>query len=107
MRMDRVALRAGIRQFLPVLTLFLAAGFAPAAMLADEPIGEGGSKEPEPGAKLSESGAKNLTLPVSRSRPDSKDPLVKLVWETREVQRKRMLSTKDHTPWQIMHGVLG
>jgi hypothetical protein len=105
--MDRVALRAGIRQFLPVLTLFLAAGFAPAAMLADEPIGEGGSKEPEPGTKLSESGARNLTLPVSRSRPDSKDPLVKLVWETREVQRKRMLSTKDHTPWQIMHGVLG
>jgi len=105
--MDRVALRARIRQFLPVLTLFLAAGFAPAAMLADEPIGEGGSKEPEPGTKFSESGAKNLTLPVSRSRPDSKDPLVKLVWETREVQRKRMLSTKDHTPWQIMHGVLG
>ena len=105
--MDRVALRAEIRQILPVLTLFLTVVFAPGSMLADEPIGEGGSKEPEPGARLAESAAKNLTLPVSRSRPDSKDPLVKLVWETREVQRKRMLSTKDHTPWQIMHGVLG
>lgn len=107
LRMDRVALRAEIRQFLPVLALFLAAGFAPAAVLADEPIGEGGSRDAEPRANLAEQTAKSLALPVGRSRPDSNDPLVKLVWETREVQRKRMLSTKDHTPWQIMHGVLG
>jgi len=105
--MDRVALRAEIRQFLPVLALFLAAVIAPAAVRSDEPIGEGGSRDAEPRANLAEQSAKTLTLPAGSSRPDSSDPLVRLVWDTREVQRKRMLSTRDHTPWQIMHGVLG
>ena len=105
--MDRVALRAGFRQFLPLLALCVATGVAPAMIVADEPLGEGGSRDAEPQAKLSEQALKGFVLPASRSRPDSKDPLVKLVWETREIQRKRMLSTKDHTPWQIMHGVLG
>lgn len=35
------------------------------------------------------------------------DSLVKLVYETREAQRRRLLSTAEHTPWQMMHGLLG
>jgi beta-lactamase regulating signal transducer with metallopeptidase domain len=37
----------------------------------------------------------------------SADPTVRLAWETRERVRRRLLSTKDHTPWQIMSGIEG
>jgi beta-lactamase regulating signal transducer with metallopeptidase domain len=37
----------------------------------------------------------------------SADPTVRLAWETREQVRLWLLSTKDHTPWQIMSGIEG
>jgi len=52
----------------------------------------------------------SLRVPVrmaSQEVETSSDPLVKLVWETREATRRRLLSTSEHTPWQMMHGLLG
>ena len=37
----------------------------------------------------------------------SSDPLVKQVWQMRESIRKRLLSTYEYTPWQIMQGLNG
>lgn len=37
----------------------------------------------------------------------SSDPLVKQVWQMRESIRKRLLSTNEYTPWQIMQGLNG
>ncbi|MBL8820028.1 MAG: hypothetical protein JNL58_28650 [Planctomyces sp.] len=60
----------------------------------------------EPRISLPESTDKHSTKPVSARTIKTDDPLIKLVWETREAQRRRLLSTSEHTPWQIMHGML-
>jgi len=45
--------------------------------------------------------------PMPPAIQQSSDPLVKLVWEARESSRRRLLTTDQHTPWQLMHGLLG
>ena len=45
--------------------------------------------------------------PMPPEIQQSSDPLVKLVWEARESSRRRLLTTDEHTPWQLMHGLLG
>lgn len=68
-----------------------------------------GAKSPkdEPQVILPESPHKVPIRPASGAVLESNDPLVKLVYETREIQRQRLLNTTDHTPWQMMHGLLG
>ncbi|MCR9201365.1 MAG: methyltransferase domain-containing protein [Planctomycetaceae bacterium] len=45
---------------------------------------------------------------VSRTRrAKTNDRLVELVKETVEVTSRRMLSTEQHTPWQMIHALLG
>ena len=61
----------------------------------------------EPQVILPESSHKVPVRAASGAVQQSTDPLVKLVYETREVQRQRLLSSTDHTPWQMMHGLLG
>ena len=65
------------------------------------------SPQDEPLVVLLQNSQKVPVRPASGSVLESTDPLVKLVYETREVQRQRLLSTTDHTPWQMMHGLLG
>ena len=60
----------------------------------------------EPQVVLPESPHKVPVRAASGAVQQSTDPLVKLVYETREVQRQRLLSSTDHTPWQMMHGLL-
>ncbi len=45
--------------------------------------------------------------PVPTAIGEASDPLLKLVWETRESIRKRLLSAETHTPWQIMSAIEG
>lgn len=65
---------------------------------------------PEPLLKLVKDESAALEVParpVSAAITEASDPLVKLVWDARESTRKRLLSTDQHTPWQLMHGLLG
>ena len=78
--------------------------------LGEEPFSnELGAKSPkdEPQVILLESPNKVPIRPASGAVLESNDPLVKLVYETREITRQRLLNTTDHTPWQMMHGLLG
>lgn len=80
------------------------------AGLGEEPFSnELGAKSPkdEPQVILLESPQKVPIRPASGAVLESNDPLVKLVYETREITRQRLLNTTDHTPWQMMHGLLG
>jgi hypothetical protein len=61
----------------------------------------------EPTVVIHELSAGIPARPVSRAVQESTDPLVKLVSDCREAQRRRLLSTSEHTPWQIMHGMVG
>ncbi|MFO1003884.1 MAG: hypothetical protein U0936_26430 [Planctomycetaceae bacterium] len=65
------------------------------------------SAKDEPQVILLESPGKVPIRPASGAVLESSDPLVKLVYETREITRQRLLNTTDHTPWQMMHGLLG
>ena len=40
-------------------------------------------------------------------RKDSRDPLVKICQEAVDTTARRLLSTEQHTPWQVMHALLG
>ncbi len=60
----------------------------------------------EPQVTLDEHSSNAVMRPTPQHIQQAKDPLVKLVYETREAQRRRLLSTDEHTPWQIMHGML-
>ncbi len=90
-----------LRQILPLLALLLLAESASAQMKLLS------SDEHEPAMKLLESTRRIPLRLASKDVQESADPLVKLVWETRETQRRRLLSTSEHTPWQIMHALLG
>jgi hypothetical protein len=99
--------QAGVRQLLPLLA-FCAVLATDVCIAQSEPvIGEGGSASSEPIAVLSTGGSRVPVRQASREITDTEDSLLKLVWDTRETTRTRLLSTKDHTPWQIMHGLLG
>lgn len=91
-----------LRQILP-----LAIAMLTQCSIAFGQLGEGGTDGPEPQVILP---AHDHAVPIrtaSKEISESTDSLVKFVWETREAQRRRLLSTKEHTPWQIMHGLLG
>lgn len=60
----------------------------------------------EPQVTIEEHSSNAVMRPVPPEILQSTDPLVRLVYDTREAQRRRLLSTEDHTPWQIMHGML-
>ena len=61
--------------------------------------------ENEPGTELKE--ADPFRQVSSRRRPESQDALVQLCQETVDVTSRRLLSTEQHTPWQMMHALLG
>lgn len=91
-----------LRQILPLIIAMLTP-----CSIAFGQLGEGGTDGPEPQVILP---AYDHAVPIrtaSKEISESTDSLVKFVWETREAQRRRLLSTKEHTPWQIMHGLLG
>ncbi|MEZ6059145.1 MAG: hypothetical protein R3C19_02170 [Planctomycetaceae bacterium] len=60
----------------------------------------------EPKIHLPEFGQDSPFHTVSRSTPVSDDPVLKVVQEAVDATRRRLLSTDQHTPWQIMHGLL-
>ena len=106
--MRRFNEQLAFRQILPLLAaISIVSG---SAGLGEEPFSnELGAKSPkdEPQVILLESPQKVPIRPASGAVLESTDPLVKLVYETREITRQRLLNTTDHTPWQMMHGLLG
>ena len=99
--------RTGVRRILPLLVLGAALVTSPCTAQVDSVVGEGGSASSEPLVVLSDGTGKVPLRQASQQIRESTDSLLKLVWDTRETTRTRLLSTKDHTPWQIMHGQLG
>ncbi len=99
-------MQAEIRQFVPLIA---------AVCILSAGVSNGQEKFPnelnspidEPQVVIHENHKHLPIRPASVEITQSKDPLVKLVYETREAQRRRLLSTSEHTPWQIMHGLLG
>jgi len=74
---------------------------APASAVADIDNAD------EPKVDLRER-APSVFRSVSRTRrARTNDRLVELVKETVEVTSRRMLSTEQHTPWQMIHALLG
>ena len=64
--------------------------------------------EDEPKVEIRELKAASPFKLVSRTRrADSNDKLIQLCQETVDVTSRRLLSTDLHTPWQMMHGLLG
>ncbi|RLS67807.1 MAG: hypothetical protein DWI00_18270 [Planctomycetota bacterium] len=106
--MRRINEQLAFAQILPLLAAFsIVSG---SVGLGEEPFSnELGAKSPkdEPQVILLESPNKVPIRPASGAILESNDPLVKLVYETREITRQRLLNTTDHTPWQMMHGLLG
>lgn len=99
-------MRAAIRQFL--LLSAVTCGIVANIGVGEERFpNELGSTIDEPQVILPESKSKVPIRPASQEVQASTDPLVKLAWETREATRRRLLSTSEHTPWQMMHGLLG
>lgn len=93
-----------VRHFLPAICVFVASGVVGAA---DERFpNELNSLIDEPKILLPDSTPRDAARLISLQAPYADDPLVKLVIETREAQRRRLLTTSVHTPWQIMHGLL-
>lgn len=66
------------------------------------------SNEEEPQIDLPERSTDNKFRMVARStRKPSNDRLVELCKTAVDTTSRRLLSTQQHTPWQIMHGLLG
>lgn len=106
--MRRINEQLAFAQILPLLAVIsIVAG---SVVKSEEPfsneLGSKSSKD-EPLVILPESPNSVPVRPASGAVLESNDPLVKLVYETREIQRQRLLNTTDHTPWQMMHGLLG
>lgn len=99
-------MQKGLLQFLPLLGVFCATWTS--SVLAQESFpNELNSPVDEPQVIVREHSDKVPVRQASREIQQSTDPLVKLAWETREATRRRLLSTAQHTPWQMMHGLLG
>lgn len=99
--------QTGFRQCL-LLIAVCAVPYSSVCEAQSEPVrGDGGSASSEPVVILSNGNGLIPVREASRAVKESSDPLHKLVWDTREVTRRRLLSAQDHTPWQIMHGLLG
>ncbi len=108
-----VELNSKVRRFLPLVALIglLQTSEADAQIKLSPgrvPIGDNELNSPidEPQVTLDEHSSSAVMRPTPLVIQQAKDPLVKLVYETREAQRRRLLSTAEHTPWQIMHGML-
>ncbi len=106
--MRRINEQLAFAQFLPLLAaISIVSG---SVGLGEEPfsneLGAKSSKD-EPQVIIPESPQRVPIRPASGAVLESTDPLVKLVYETREITRQRLLNTTDHTPWQMMHGLLG
>ena len=111
--MALVELHFKVRRFLPIVALIglLSASAVDAQIMLSPgrvPIGDNELNSPidEPQVTIDEHSSNAVMRPVPLVIQQAKDPLVKLVYETREAQRRRLLSTAEHTPWQIMHGML-
>jgi len=104
--MRRLSTQSDYRQILPLLAAvsILAGGVCSAQ---EKFPNELNSPIDEPQVVIPENPSRVPIRPASGAVQQSTDPLVKLVYDTREVQRQRLLSTSDHTPWQMMHGLLG
>lgn len=100
--MRLTGMQISLRQILP-----LAIAMLTPCGIAFGQLGEGGTDGPEPQVILPDNSHAVPIRMASREISESTDSLVKFVWETREAQRRRLLSTEQHTPWQIMHGLLG
>ena len=108
-----VELHIKVRRFLPIVALvgLLQTSSVDAQIKLSPgrvPIGDNELNSPiaEPQVTIDEHSSNAVMRPVPLVIQQAKDPLVKLVYETREAQRRRLLSTAEHTPWQIMHGML-
>ena len=108
-----VKLQTGFRQLLPFVALLsLIHGRAAIGQIklspGQVPIGDNELNSPidEPQVTIQENSSNAVMRPVPQEIQNSTDPLIKLVYETREAQRRRLLSTAENTPWQIMHGML-
>ncbi len=108
-----VELHFQVRRFLPLVALvcLLQTSSVDAQIKLSPgkvPIGDNELNSPidEPQVTIDEHSSNAVMRPVPLVIQQAKDPLVKLVYETREAQRRRLLSTAEHTPWQIMHGML-
>lgn len=99
--------RTVFRQSLLMVAFCAASCTALCSAQSESPVGEGGAGGSEPTVVLSDGNGRVPARQASRVVQESTDPLVQLVWDTRETTRRRLLSTEDHTPWQIMHGLLG
>jgi hypothetical protein len=97
---------AGIRQFLLLFSVTFVSAIA-AAQGQDQAANELALPVDEPQVIIPENSLRVPVRTASQEVETSSDPLVKLVWETREATRRRLLSTSEHTPWQMMHGLLG
>lgn len=60
----------------------------------------------EPKVQLHDGIVRTAFQVSSLASVQTNDSLVRLCLETRESQRRRLLTTEEHTPWQIMHGLL-
>ena len=101
-----VDLHLKVRRFLPIVALI---GLLPtSAVEAQTKLSAGlvPIADKELNSPIDENSPNALMRPVPLVIQQAKDPLVKLVYETREAQRRRLLSTSENTPWQIMHGML-
>jgi len=66
------------------------------------------NNEDEPQIEIPEQKRNSPFKMVTRSRRvESNDKLIQLCQETVEVTSRRLLSTDQHTPWQMMHAFLG
>ena len=111
--MAMVELHLKVRRFLPIVALvgLLQTNSVDAQIKLSPgrvPIGDNelNSTIDEPQVTIDEHSSNAVMRPMPLVIQQAKDPLVKLVYETREAQRRRLLSTAEHTPWQIMHGML-
>ncbi|MFN9717992.1 MAG: hypothetical protein ACK58L_04805, partial [Planctomycetota bacterium] len=93
-------------QILPMLGAALAALSSVATAQESFP-NELNSPVDEPQVIVREQHDKVPVRMASQEIQQSTDTLVKLAWDTREATRRRLLSTAQHTPWQMMHGLLG
>lgn len=88
----------------PVLT---AAAQPPQTSIEPVP-NELGTQDEEPQIALPEHSRQTpFTTVSSTRRKTSRDPLVKLVQQAVDTTTRRLLSTDQHTPWQMMHALLG
>ena len=80
---------------------------APNAVQNGEVLSELGTEVQEPQIPLPEYGSNVFRLISKTHRKPSNDKLVELAMEAVETTERRLLSTNQHTPWQILHALLG